>query len=128
MARGLTLDTGALIAAERRSEIFRVTWQEAVRRHAAITVPAPVFAQAWRGSNPMIDRLLPACVIEPMSEAIARSIGRLLAEAGTGDVIDAMVVLGASDRDDAVLTSDPDDLIRLVEALHRQRTLPIIGL
>ncbi len=76
----------------------------------------------------MIDRLLPACVIEPMSEAIARSIGRLLAEAGTGDVIDAMVVLGASDRDDAVLTSDPDDLIRLVEALHRQRTLPIIGL
>jgi hypothetical protein len=118
VARGLTLDTGALIAAERRSEIFRATWQEAVRRHAAITIPAPVLAQAWRGRNPMIDRLLPACTVEPMLEEDARSIGRLLAAAGTSDVIDAMVVVGASMRDDAILTSDPDDIVRLVRALR----------
>ncbi len=128
MARGLTLDTGALIAAERRSEIFRATWQEAVRRHAVITIPAPVFAQAWRGNNPMIDRLLPACMVEAFTEASARSIGRLLAAAGTSDVVDAMVVLGASSRDDAILTSDPDDLARLAEALRPTRRLPIIRL
>jgi hypothetical protein len=74
VARGLTLDTGALIAAERRSDVFRAVWQEAVRRHAAITIPVPVFAQAWRGHNPLIDRLLPACVLEPMTEPMARSI------------------------------------------------------
>jgi hypothetical protein len=128
VARGLTLDTGALIAAERRSEIFRAAWQEAVRRHAVITIPAPVFAQAWRGRNPMIDRLRPACVLEPFTESVARSVGRLLAEAGTSDVIDAMVVIGASAREDAILTSDPDDLMRLVEALRPQHRPPLIRL
>jgi hypothetical protein len=126
MARGLTLDAGALIAAERRSEIFRAAWQEAVRRHATITIPAPVFAQAWRGHNPPIDRLLPACVIEPMLEASARSIGRLLAAAGTIDVIDALVVIGASTRDDAILTSDPEELGHFLEALRPHRKPPII--
>ena len=126
MARGLTLDTGALIAAERRSEIFRATWHEAVRRHAVITIPAPVLAQAWRGRNPLIDRLLPACVIEPLSEADARSIGRLLAAAGTSDVIDAMVVVGASIREDAIVTSDPDDLARLLSALRPPGKPPLV--
>jgi hypothetical protein len=126
VARGLTLDTGALIAAERRSDIFRAAWQEAVRRHAVITIPAPVLAQAWRGRNPMIDRLLPASVVEPLSEEEARSIGRLLAAAGTSDVIDAMVVVGASMRDDAIMTSDPDDLAQLVAALRGPIRPPII--
>jgi hypothetical protein len=126
VARGLTLDAGALIAAERRSEIFRATWQEAVRRHAVITIPAPVFAQAWRGRNPMIDRLRPACVLELFTEPVARSVGRLLAEARTSDVVDAMVVIGASERDDAILTSDPEDLTRLIDALRPQRRPPLI--
>jgi hypothetical protein len=128
VAQGLTLDAGALIAAERRSEIFRATWQEAVRRRAVITIPAPVFAQAWRGRNPMIDRLRPACVLESFTESVARSVGRLLAEAGGSDVVDAMVVIGASERDDAILTSDPEDLTRLLEALHPQRRPPLIRL
>ena len=126
MARGLTLDAGALIAAERRSEIFRATWQEAIWRRAVITIPAPVLAQAWRGRNPMIDRLLPACVVEPLTEEGARSIGRLLADSGTSDVIDAMVVIGASRRDDAILTSDPNDIGRLLDALSAARLSPII--
>jgi hypothetical protein len=126
VARGLTLDAGALIAAERRSEIFRAAWREAVRRRATITIPAAVFAQAWRGRNPMIDRLLPACVVEPLTEDDARSIGRLLAVTGTSDIVDAIVVIGASTRDDAILTSDPDDLSRLVETLRSGRNLPII--
>jgi hypothetical protein len=120
------MDAGALIAAERRSEVFRATWQEAVRRRATITIPAPVLAQAWRGRNPMIDRLLPACVVTPLTEEDARSIGRLLAGTGTNDVVDAAVVIGASIRDDAILTSDPDDLIRLVAALRLGRETPII--
>ena len=128
MAGGLTLDAGALIAAERRSEIFRATWQEAVRRNAVVTIPAPVFAQAWRGRNPMIDRLRPACVLEPFTESVARSVGRLLAQAETSDVVDAMVVVGASARGDAILTSDPDDLTRLIEALRPQRRPPLIRL
>jgi hypothetical protein len=126
VARGLTLDTGSLIAAERRSEIFRATWQETVRRHAVITIPVPVFAQAWRGNNPLIDRLLPACVLEPMTEPMARAIGRLLAVARTSDVVDAMVVLGAAAREDAILTSDPDDLTALVTALGAAHAPPII--
>jgi len=126
VARGLTLDTGALIAGERRSDVFRASWYEAVRRHVPITIPAPVFAHAWRGRNPLIDRLLLACVFEPMTEQMARSIGRLLATAGTTDIVDAMVVLGAVAREDAVVTSDPDDIAGLVRALDPRRPPPII--
>ena len=76
----------------------------------------------------MIDRLRPACVVEPFTESVARSVGRLLATATSSDVVDAMVVIGASERDDAILTSDPEDLMRLVEALRPQRRPPIIRL
>lgn len=49
MAAGLTLDSGALIAAEKSS---RRVWQllkAASERGAAVTVPAVVLAQVWRG-------------------------------------------------------------------------------
>jgi hypothetical protein len=64
--------------------------------------------------------------VEPLTEETARSIGRLLADAGTSDVIDTMVALGVSARDDAIVTSDPDDLARMVTALHPGRGVAII--
>jgi predicted nucleic acid-binding protein len=77
-----------------------------------------VLAQAWRGEpQTSLSWLLSGCQVEDMDEPRARAAGALCGAAGTGDVVDAMVVAGAVARQDAVLTSDPRDLDRLAAAL-----------
>jgi predicted nucleic acid-binding protein len=116
MAAGLTLDAGALIAAEKgEREVWRY-FKEAVARGARVTVPAPALALAWRGNSAQVARLLAGCEVESMDESRAKRTGELLARARKSDVVDAMVTLGAVARGDAVLTSDPDDIRRLLAA------------
>lgn len=112
---GLTLDAGALIAADQNSRDFWVRWKEALRRGVEVTVPTPVIAQAWRGQrNARMAQVLGACVVEPLDQAGARAAGELCAKAATADAIDAAVVVSAVRRGDAILTSDPDDIRALV--------------
>jgi hypothetical protein len=120
MAEGLTLDSGALIAAEKQDRHFWTMWEEALERGALVTVPAPVVAQVWRGNRPLIARLLQACQVEALDEAGAKRVGELLAKSRTPVIVEAVVVLGAAARRDAVLTSDPDDIRRLADALRRK--------
>jgi hypothetical protein len=117
LASGLTLDAGALIAAEKHHRAFYVLWKEALDRRAQITLPAVVLAQAWRGNSPIIARLLPSCSIEDLDEGTAKRIGSLLAKAGRSDVVDAAVVVGAGARGDTIVTSDRADLAPLAAAL-----------
>jgi hypothetical protein len=114
VAAGLTLDAGALIAAEKNSRDFWALWKLAVQRDLQITLPAVVLAQAWRGNSPVIARLLPACVVEAMDEPAAKRIGVLLGRTRQGGVVDAAVVVGALARGDAIVTSDPEDIRRLL--------------
>jgi hypothetical protein len=117
LASGLTLDAGALIAAEKQHRTFYVLWKEALYRRAPITLPAAVLAQVWRGNSPLIARLLPSCSIVDLDETTAKRIGVLLAKAGRSDVVDAAVVVGAAARGDAIVTSDRADIAALVAAL-----------
>jgi hypothetical protein len=111
---GLTLDAGALIAAERDDRRFWVFWKEALRRGVDVTVPAPVLAQAWRGGeSARVAMVLAACAVDPLDERAAKWVGVLCGKSGTADVVDASVALGAARRRDDVLTSDPSDLERL---------------
>ena len=114
---GLTLDTGALIAADRNDRAFWAFFKEASNREVVPVIPAPVLAQAWRSSRQAaLAQLVKACFVEPLEEGLARVAGELLARAKTSDVVDAAVVAGAARRGDAVLTSDPGDLRRLAAA------------
>ncbi|WP_419922017.1 hypothetical protein [Candidatus Poriferisodalis sp.] len=82
------------------------------------TVPAGVLAQGWRGGpQAQMSRLLSGCRIESLNETRARSAGAACASAGTNDVVDAAVVVGASARGDVVITSDERDLGRIAAAL-----------
>jgi predicted nucleic acid-binding protein len=121
---GLTLDSGALIAADRNDRRFWVLWKEALRRGADVTVPAPVVAQAWRGNrNARMAQLLAACVVEPLSESDARDAGELCGRVKTSDAIDACVVVSAAARGDAVVTSDVHDITYLVQAARSGATI-----
>lgn len=111
---GLTLDTGALIAAERGDRRFWAFWKEALRREVEVTVPAPVLAQVWRGGREArLAMLIGGCRVESLNAALAKQTGVLCGRSGTADVVDAFVVVSAGSRRDDILTSDPDDIQRL---------------
>ncbi|WP_419551796.1 twitching motility protein PilT [Candidatus Poriferisodalis sp.] len=115
---GFIYDTGALIAAERSDRLLWALHQDVLGQGLAPTVPAAVLAQGWRGGpQPQMSRLLSGCRIESPNEARARSAGTACALAGTSDVVDAAVVVGASARGDLVITSDERDLQRIAAAL-----------
>ena len=72
-------------------------------------------AERMRGKQAQLAKLLQAVDVRAVGPDDGRAVGVLLAEAGTNDAIDATVALlaGPGDR---ILTSDPEDLARLVSA------------
>ena len=114
---GVTLDAGALIAFDRNDRAVVAVVRRAVERGLTLVVPAGVVGQVWRDGRRQVRlaRLLAseAVHVETLDDARARAAGQLCGVRGTGDVIDASVVLCARSRGQAVLTSDIDDLRRL---------------
>lgn len=113
-AAGLTLDTGALLALERGDPRVRALLRRATDNGVALAVPAGVIAQAWRGGprQARVARLLgdPEVQVPPLDDATARAVGLLCSRSGHADIVDVHVALHARERDQAVVTSDPDDL------------------
>lgn len=89
----------------------------ALREGRPVTVPATVLAQVVRDPRRQVAlmRLLArgTTTIADLDRPTALEVGRLLAVTGTADIVDAHVVVVATDRDEAIVTSDPDDLARL---------------
>lgn len=111
---GTTLDTGALIAADRNDRQFWTAWARLLRQRGPIALPTVVLAQSWRGPrSARIARVSGTCTIIPLDERLARLAGELCGRARASDVVDATVVVIASFRGDTILTSDPSDLLHL---------------
>lgn len=125
--RGLTYDTGALIAAESRDVGLWALHDQTLARNVRPVVPAPVLAQAWRGGpQHNLARLLKGCVLEAFAENAARDVGRLLAASKTADIVDAAVVVSALLRGDVVVTSDPADLRALADTLDVRLDIHVV--
>jgi PIN domain nuclease of toxin-antitoxin system len=114
----LILDAGALVAIERGDrEIQALLKGELVAR----CVPAThggVVGQVWRTGGPRqarLARLLAGVRVEALDDQLGRRAGALLARTRRSGVIDAALVLLASDGD-SILTSDPGDLEPLAAA------------
>lgn len=115
---GAVYDTGALLAAERRSTHLWALHDEMLARDVVPRVPVAVLAQAWRGGpQASLSRLLRGCRVEPDTEALGRAAGAACAAASRADVVDALVVVNALRYDAVVFTSDPDDLHQIAAAL-----------
>lgn len=109
----ITLDTGALIALERRRQRI---WQVLHRAHElgiVPIVPADVVAEWWRGRTDVREHILGSVVIEPLTGELARLAGESMAAVKGSTSVDAIVMASAAQRGDAVYTSDIDDLERL---------------
>lgn len=113
----LILDVGALVGVDRDQRDVMVRIRVAQRRATAVHTSAAVVAQVWRDGARQagLARVLAGVQEHALDQGSARSVGRLLRESGTSDVVDAHVALLA-EADDVVLTSDEPDIQRLLDA------------
>ena len=114
-------DAAVLVAADRNE---RRAWAEhKARLEFGIVplVPAPVVAQVSRSpQRAQLRGFLNGCAVLSLGESEAHEAGQLLGKTGTTDVVDAVVVTIARRRKAIILTSDPDDIERLVRASGRE--------
>jgi predicted nucleic acid-binding protein len=114
-------DAAVLVAADRNE---RRAWAEHKARlefGVVPLVPALVVAQVSRSQKQaQLRRFLAGCVVIPMGESDAHQAGKLLGLTRTSDVVDAAVVTIALRQKATILTSDPDDMERLVRASGRE--------
>lgn len=114
----LIFDAGAFVALERND---RAMWRRLKAAQLARTLPRThggVIAQVWRGGSRRqapLGRALKAVETTPLDEDLGRRAGILLARSSSDDAIDAAVVAIAS-HDDRIITSDPSDIIGLIQA------------
>jgi predicted nucleic acid-binding protein len=110
-------DAAVLVAADRNE---RRAWIEhKVRLEFGVLplVPAPVVAQVSRSpQQAQLRRFLAGCAVVPLGESDAHEAGWLLGKTRTADVVDAVVVTVASREKALILTSDREDIERLVRA------------
>jgi predicted nucleic acid-binding protein len=119
----LILDAGGVIAFERGDRRALARIAAAIELEEDVVIPAVVLAQTWRGGarQARVARLLKGCLVDDLDEDRARQIGELLGATGGEDVPDGHVAVLAAERRVLVLTSDPDDLRRLVPDIQLER-------
>ena len=124
--RRVVYDAAVLVAADRNE---RRAWAEHKARlefGVVPLVPAPVVAQVSRSpQQAQLRRFLTGCDVVPLGASEAHEAGRLLGLTRTADVVDAVVVTIALRRKAMILTSDPDDMERLVRASGRE--IPVVA-
>jgi predicted nucleic acid-binding protein len=120
---GITLDTGALIALERRRQRMKEIVERALAKDQPITVPADVVGEWWRGRTDLRDRILESMDVEPLTEPLAKLAGEALAAVKGATLVDAIVMASAASRGDVVYSSDIEDLQKLARHFPGVRVL-----
>jgi hypothetical protein len=113
----LVLDAGGLIAIDRRDRavgaMLRIAQQEAI----PLKTSAAVLAQVWRAGSRQANlaRVLVGVDTAVLDGLTGKRIGELLARTRGSDVVDGHLGLIVQDGD-TVLTSDPQDINRVIRA------------
>ena len=112
-------DAGALIAADCGDSNFWHDHGKLVSAGLVPVIPAAVVAQISR-SRPRqakLARLLKTCKIVHLDDEAAHQVGALLAVSKTSDIVDASVVVAATEHNArVVITSDIGDIEHLIQA------------
>lgn len=110
---GLTFDTGALIALERRRQRMARVYRAAVEDGLPVTVPTAVISEWWRGRTDTRETILRGVRVEPLDDRLAKLAGEALASCPGAGNVDAIVMASAARRGDVVYSSDVTDLALL---------------
>ena len=108
-------DAGALIAIDDNDRRMWAIHHLAIEEGRRLLVPAVVVGQAWRDARRQVQlgRFLHSCEVVPVGLELAKAAGILCGKAGTGDIVDAVVVTIALSHGAIVFTSDPEDIAHL---------------
>ncbi|MDQ6910516.1 MAG: twitching motility protein PilT [Actinomycetota bacterium] len=120
----LLLDAGALIAYERGSQTVQAFLENAYRDSDDVRTTTAIVAQTWHGDARQVRlaRLLRGVDERELTTEQARTVGRLLRNARSADVVAGTLVDIAKDGDE-VLTSDPADIRALAVAAGKWLTI-----
>ena len=110
--RGVTFDTGMLVALERRHAGALALLRACRLSRASITIPAAVVAEWWRGTHRC---LLESGRVEALTPELAERAGELLASTAGSNAVNATVVASAALRGDLIVTRDEHDLRELAQ-------------
>jgi hypothetical protein len=118
---GLTYDSGALIAAERKDPQMWAIHRRALARGVRPVVPAGVITEVYRsGRQARLAQLLTGCEIESL-EAVARAAGVLLGRCAIDPgAVDASVAEGALRRGDSVVSGNAEHIQALATGVNRK--------
>jgi hypothetical protein len=113
----LVLDAGGLIAVDRNDRAVGAMLRVAQQQRIPVRTSAAVVAQGWRDGprQANLARVLAGVDAAPLESLAGRQVGEVLARSRTADVVDGhlgLIVL----PEDTVLTSDPDDIRRILRA------------
>ena len=113
----VVLDAGAFVAIDKRDRRIGAMLRVLQRQRVPLWTSSAVVAQIWRDGRrqALVAQILGGVGARALAPGDDRRTGELLARARTSDVIDAHVAL-ITDDGDQVITSDPDDLERLLRA------------
>jgi predicted nucleic acid-binding protein len=128
MGGTLVLDSEGLSKLAAGDSHARAHLETAVARRARVAVSAITLTEVLRGGprDAAVHRVLSRITVVPVSPEVARRAGELLGATGLPGrrcAIDAVVAATALglERPLALLTSDPDDMSRLVEEPGRPK-------
>jgi predicted nucleic acid-binding protein len=114
---GLTLDTAALIALERKRKGMSEVVKAAEGAGTRFTVPANAIAEWWRGRTDRREQVREMFVVQAVDEKIARLAGEALAWCGARVddriTIDATVLATAALHGPNLYSGDFEDMDRL---------------
>ncbi len=120
----LVLDAGALLAVEWRNRDVVSAIRAAHDEGIPVRPGSGAVTQTWQNGarQGRLARALRGIDERPIDASASRRIGRLLADSGTSDVVDAHVAT-LCEPDAVVLTSDPEDLDHLLAQLGQPVTI-----
>ncbi len=123
----LVLDSGALIALQKGSELVRDFLRRAANDEVSVVIPAVVLVEVLTGSGKVarVHRTLSDADVPPADLARAGRAGPLRARVGRGSAVDALVAIEALEEGGVVLTSDPDDISALVEGADHVKVVVV---
>jgi predicted nucleic acid-binding protein len=121
----IALDTGLLIAVERRSLAAQKVLDTAAGDGDDLLVSAMVLAEVWRDPpSVLIARTLSGCRIEPVDARLAWAAGAAVGATGAG-ASDAIIAASAARAGAPLVTTDIDDMRRLAEHIHGLRLVAL---
>jgi hypothetical protein len=118
------LDSGALIAIDRRDRKIGAMLRVLQRDAEPVRTSAGSIAQVWRAGRQQTNlaRTLPGLDIAVLDEVAAKKVGELLGSSGTSDLVDAHVALLVHPGGQ-VLTSDEPDIKALLRTRRVKATV-----